>query len=171
MITREKYGVADADIYNMNEKGFVMGIADCFKVIIRGNTASFNVHSGNRDWVTLIECISSRGSILPAYFIFQGAQIQQAWYAAIADEKTTIRVSPNGWTDREIALHWLKEVFHPQTSRTQGVYRLLMSMGMTVTSQWNPWSSAIKKNKIVSLCLSPHSTHPLQSLDVGVLDH
>ena len=102
MTTREKYGVADADIYNMNEKGFAMGIADSSKVIIRGNTAPFNVHPGNRDWVTLIECISSRGSILPAYIIFQGAQIQQAWYAAIADEKTTIRVSPNGWTDREI---------------------------------------------------------------------
>ena len=80
----------------MDEKEFAIGIADSSKVIIRGNTAPFNMHPGNRDWVTLIVCISSRGSILPGYIIFQGAQIQQAWYAAIADEKTTIRVSPNG---------------------------------------------------------------------------
>ena len=167
MTTREKYGVADADIYNMDEKGFAMGIADSSKVIIRGNTAPFNVHPGNRDWVTLIECISSRGSILPAYIIFQGAQIQQAWYAAITDEKTTIRVSPNGWTDREIALHWLKEVFHPQTSRTQGVYRLLIVDGHDshITMEFMEFCD---QNKIVPLCLPPHSTHLLQPLDVGV---
>ena len=135
--------------------------------IIRGNTAPFNVHPGNRDWVTLIECTSSRGSILPAYIIFQGAQIQQAWYAAIADEKTTIRVSPNGWTDREIALHWLKEVFHPQISRTQGVYRLLIVDGHDshITIEFMEFCD---QNKIVPLCLPPHSTHLLQPLDVGV---
>ena len=32
MTTREKYGVADADIYNMDKKGFAMGIADSSKV-------------------------------------------------------------------------------------------------------------------------------------------
>ena len=71
--TLVKYGISDEDTYNMDEKGFPMGIADSSMVIIKGTTIPFNVHPGNRDWVSLIECISSRGTVLPAYIIFQGA--------------------------------------------------------------------------------------------------
>ena len=77
MITRAKYRVVDEDIYNMNEKGFAMGIADSSKVIVKRKTFSFNMHPENRDWVSLIECISSRGTVLPAYIIFQDSQIQK----------------------------------------------------------------------------------------------
>ena len=76
--TLVKYGISDEDSYNMDEKGFAMGTADSSKVIIKGTTTPFNVHPGNRDWVSLIECISSRGAVLPAYMIFQGAQVQPA---------------------------------------------------------------------------------------------
>ena len=40
MTTRAKYGVADEDIYNMDEKGFAMGIADSSKVIVKRETTS-----------------------------------------------------------------------------------------------------------------------------------
>ena len=98
MTTRAKYGVADEDIYNMDEKGFAMGIADSSKVIVKRETTPFIVHPGNRDWVSLIECISSRGTVLPAYIIFQGSQVQKDWLEAIADPLTTLQVSPK-WLD------------------------------------------------------------------------
>ena len=114
--TRTKYGIADGDVYNMDEKGFAMGIADSSKVLVKVTEAeAFNVHSGNRDWVSMIECVSSLGSVLPAYFIFQGVRVQQAWLGPIKDNRTTLQVSPNGWTTNEIALHWLKEVFDLHT--------------------------------------------------------
>ena len=105
MTTRAKYGVADEDIYNMNEKDFAMSIADSSKVIVKRETISFNVHPGNRDWVSLIECISSCGTVLPFYIIFQGNQVQKDWLEIIADPLTTLQVSPNGWTDAEIGFH------------------------------------------------------------------
>ena len=42
--TLVKYGISDEDTYNMDEKGFAMGIADSSKVIIKGTTTPFNVH-------------------------------------------------------------------------------------------------------------------------------
>ena len=90
--TRIKYGIANEHIYNMNEKGFAMGIADSAKVIIKRGTAPFSVHAGNRDWVSLIECVSGVGRILSAYIIFPGKRIQEEWMTAINDKKVTLQV-------------------------------------------------------------------------------
>jgi len=60
----------------MDEKGFVTGIADSSKVLVRRREAqAFSVQAGNQDWVTLIECVSSNGTTHPPYFIFKGKQI------------------------------------------------------------------------------------------------
>ena len=166
--TRTKYGIADGDVYNMDEKGFAMGIADSSKVLVKVTEAeAFNVHSGNRDWVSMIECVSSLGSVLPAYFIFQGVRVQQAWLGPIKDNRTTLQVSPNGWTTNEIALHWLKEVFDLHTRHTQGVYRLLILDGHESHVSID-FMTYCEQHKIIPLCLPPHSTHLLQPLDVGV---
>ena len=164
---RAKYGVADEDIYNMDEKGFAMGIGDSSKVIINRKTTPFNVHSGNRDWVSLIECISSRGTVLPAYIIFPGVECQPAWFAVMKDKKDTVRVSPNGWTDAEIGLHWLQKVFDKHTKSVRGKYRMLIVDGHESHISI-PFQEFCAKERIISLCLSPHSTHLLQPLDVGI---
>ena len=160
MTTRAKYGVADEDIYNMDEKGFAMGIADSSKVIVKRKTTPFNVHPGNRDWVSLVECISSRGTVLPAYNIFQGSQVQKDWLEAIADPLTTLQVSPNGWTDAEIGFHWLEHVFHPQTKRTQGIYKMLIVDGHESHISMN-FIKFCDQERIIALCLPPHSTYLL----------
>ena len=105
--TLVKYGISDEDTYNMDKIGFSMGIADSSKVIIKGIKTQFNLHPGNRDWVSLIKCISSRGTVLPAYIIFQDAKVKPAWYDAMETKADTVRVSHNGWTDAEIGLHCL----------------------------------------------------------------
>ena len=165
--TLVKYGISDEDTYNMDEKGFAMGIADSSKVIIKGTTTPFNVHPGNRDWVSLIECISSRGTVLPAYIIFQGAQVQPAWYDAMETKADTVRVSPNGWTDAEIGLHWLQTVFNKHTKPERGMYRMLIVDGHE-SHVSIPFMEFCAQEKIIPLCLPPHSTHLLQPLDVGV---
>jgi hypothetical protein len=79
-----------------------------------------------------------------------------------------ICVSPNGWTDSELGIEWLKKCFEPETSKDQkGEYRLLL---------WDSYSSHISTsairycldNKIIPLCLPPYITYLLQPYDVGL---
>ncbi len=89
----------------MDEKGFAMGIADSFKVLVQHTEAqAFSVQAGNQDWVSLIECVSFNGTVLPLYFIFKGKLIQQAWLEPIKDDQAVLQVSDNGWTINAIGL-------------------------------------------------------------------
>jgi len=74
----------------------------------------------------------------------------------------------NGWTTNEIGLAWLQDCFEPETrARLKGRYRLLILDGHAS----HLTSDAIRfaeKNKIILLCLPPHSTDLLQPLNVGI---
>jgi len=71
---------------------------------------------GNREWITVIESINCQGWALPATVIFQGRMHQASWYASGVPEDWHIAMSENGWTSNDLGLHWLKEVFDPNTS-------------------------------------------------------
>ena len=77
-------------------------------------------------------------------------------------------MSPNGWTDAELGVEWLRECFEPETVVTQkGEYRLLL---------WDGHSSHISTkaiefclaHRIIPLCLLPHTTYLLQPCDIGL---
>ena len=99
----------------MNKKNFAMNIANSAKVIIKRETMPFNVHANNKNWMSLIECVLKCGRILSAYIIFSDKRIQDDLLNAITNESITLHVSPNGWTDANIAVYWLKTVFHYHT--------------------------------------------------------
>jgi hypothetical protein len=91
------------------------------------------------------------------------------WY----DEETfpgnwKIALSDTGWTNDELGLYWVKEVFDPNTrNRAVGQYRLLIldSHGSHNTPEFDQYC---KENNIVLLCMPAHSSHLLQPLDVGI---
>ena len=57
----------------MDKKGFMKGILDNIKVIIsRNNKEVFIIQPGNRDWVSIIECILTIDYVLPPFIIFPG---------------------------------------------------------------------------------------------------
>jgi hypothetical protein len=168
--TVDKYGIAEPDRYNMDEKGFAMGIIGSKKIIVRRRDYdTYRIQPGNREWVSLIEAVSMDGFKFPAYVIFAGQKIQTVWGKAFNDKNAHIRVSDKGWITNEISVHWLIHVFHkhslPRT--TAGGYRLLIldGHGSHVTFEFIEFCW---KEKIVPLCLPPHATHYLQPLDVGI---
>ena len=57
----------------MDEKGFVLGQALKVKVICRKGRR--NPRYGNREMVTVIECVSADGSVLPPMYIYKGPPI------------------------------------------------------------------------------------------------
>jgi hypothetical protein len=67
IISMIQYGTALEGIYNFDEIGFVLGLVATAKVITGADLYGkpFLVQPGNREWVTSIECISSKGWALP----------------------------------------------------------------------------------------------------------
>ena len=74
--TQMKYNITNANMYNMDEKGFRQGISDKAKVIcvrrehgMSGKMAT----DGNRELITVVETISGNGIALPLLVIYKGA--------------------------------------------------------------------------------------------------
>ncbi|GMG43821.1 unnamed protein product [Aspergillus oryzae var. brunneus] len=167
-ITIMQYGIQPDDIYNFDETGFAMGLISTAKVVTRAELAGrpFLLQPGNREWVTSIECISSRGP-LPPCLIFKGKVHIEGWYEMGLPSDWRIETSANGWTTDEIGLRWLQQLFIPFTAgRTVGRYRLLIldGHGSHLTPQFDDICS---QNDIIPLCMPAHSSHLLQPLDVG----
>jgi DDE superfamily endonuclease len=117
--------------------------------------------------VSIIECIGTNGYPLPAFVIFQGQRIQESRVNIQMDKQTILRVSDNGWTDRDIALDWLKHFDLYTKPQIRGKYRLLILNGHT-SHVSVPFIEFCEQQCIIPLCLPPHSTHVLQPLDVGI---
>jgi hypothetical protein len=162
------YDIDDDDTYNMDEKGCMRGIGENVKVLVpRSEAEAFSIQPGNREWVSIIECISATGYILPPLFIFQGQRIQEDWVNTTIDKNAVVRVTPRGWTDNTVAIDWIQHFEKHTTRQTRGLYRLLILDGHTshISIEFVQYC---QNHKIVLLCLPPHSTHYLQPLDVGI---
>jgi hypothetical protein len=93
-----------------------MGLCTTSKVItaVERSERPRTVIQGNREWVTIIECVSSKGTSIPPVVILKGKEHQAAWYQEPKLlQDWLIATSQNGWTTDEIGLHWLKVVFEP----------------------------------------------------------
>ena len=117
----------------MDEKGFMLGQALKIKVICRkGRRNPRYTQGGNREMVTVIECVSADGSVLPPMYIYKGSSHRIGWHAAVqAQEKATFAWSKTGWTDRVLGLEWLAGNFDKYTKEKYIlVLRLLSNSSM-----------------------------------------
>lgn len=165
---RLKYDIAEADIYNMDEKGIMKSIGNNAEVIIsRRDKEAFSNHPGNRQWVSIIECIGMNGYLLPPFIIFQGQRIRESWIDNALSKEIRIRVSDHGWADQEAALSWLGHFDVNTKEHLRGKYRLLIVDGHTSHISYE-FIKYCTDNDIVLACLPPHTTHVLQPLEVGI---
>ena len=68
---RAKYGVVDGDFYNFDETGFMMGMICPSMVVTRSDRRgkSKAIQPGNREWATVITCISGDGFDVPPFLL------------------------------------------------------------------------------------------------------
>ncbi|KAG2014537.1 hypothetical protein GB937_006764 [Aspergillus fischeri] len=116
----QEHSIHEDDIWNFYETGFAMGLCTTSKVItaVERSERPCTVIQGNREWVTIIECVSSRGISIPPVVILKGKEHQAAWYQEpmlLQDRNRDWKIakSENGWMTDIIGLHWLKDVFEP----------------------------------------------------------
>ena len=171
----EQYHIEPRHTYNMDEKGFMLGVIGRSKRIF--SKASYEegkrrsaIQDGSREWITLLACICADGSYLEPALIYKSASgsIQDSWLQALDPEIHQVQVSssPSGWTNNELGLAWLKQVFNRRTkAKARSSYRLLIldGHGSHVTMDFINYCD---ENKILLAIYPPHSTHTLQPLDV-----
>ncbi|KAI1665406.1 Pogo transposable element [Pyrenophora tritici-repentis] len=171
----EEYNISPTYIFNMDEKGFQLGRIGRTKRIF--SKALYDqkgvrqaLEDGSTEWITVLACICSDGSVLSPSLIFKGANgaVQSSWVDAIqvGEHSVFTTSSPSGWSNNDIGLAWLKEVFERETRRHASTgYRLLLldGHGSHVTMDFINYCN---DHKILLAVYPPHATHTLQPLDV-----
>ena len=163
--------------YNLDEIGFVMGFLASEKVIDivenpRSNGKLFVNQPGNWKLATVLEGICADGSALDPMIIYKAKDFRQEWFTNLPGVPNNIIFgrSPNGWTDEKIAGYWLEKNFGPESSSTAkaGICnRILLFDGHNSHVNINFLQYCID-NRVIPICLPPHTSHRLQPLDVSV---
>jgi hypothetical protein len=99
------HGILDDDINNFDEAGFAIGIGATAKVICSSDRQGKPsiIQPGNREWVTVVECVGSSGVIVSPLIIFKSGDNQAEWYTnPILPPDWSITHSPKGWTSDEV---------------------------------------------------------------------
>ena len=167
--TITKYSICEADIYNFDETGFMMGVISTGMVVTSsdGRTQAKKTQPGNREWVTVVQAVSSVGYTVPPYIIMAGKNHLDSWYNEVEfPPQWRVGVSSNGWTTNELGLDWIRHFESFTASRKLGVYCLLILDGHE-SHHSDKFEEYCKEHNIVTLCMPPHSSHLLQPLDVG----
>jgi hypothetical protein len=122
--------------------------------------------------VTLLATVCADGTALPPGIIYQSdnSTLQAPWVAEIDTEKRNyfISSSPSGWTNSELGLAWLEQVFERCTKQKARLGRdwhllILDGHGSHLTFEFLEYCEA---HRILVSVFPPHSTHTLQPLDV-----
>ncbi|KAG6990073.1 ATP-dependent DNA helicase pif1 [Fusarium oxysporum f. sp. conglutinans] len=158
-----KYGIRSDEIYNFDETGFMMGVIASGMVVTgaerRGRPKL--VQPGSREWITVIQAINAEGWAIPPFIIGAGQYHLATWYRESSlPGDWAIATSPNGWTDNEIGLEWLKHFDRCTTKQSKNRYRLLILDGHESHHSVD-FERYCKANKVITLCMPPHSSHLL----------
>src|SRR6478752_4268599 len=167
--TIAKYGIRSDDIWNFDETGFMMGIIEPGTVVTGSHRQGLpkQVQPGNREWITVIEGVNVEDQSIPPFIIGAGKDHLANWYQECdLPGDWVIALSENGWTNNNLGLEWLKHFDRATAKRTNSRYRLLILDGHESHHSVR-FERYCEENKIITLCMPPHSSHLLQPLDVG----
>ena len=112
------------NIYNLDEKGFMMGMANRSKVIVcRRTRLHAQCQDKNQELVMVVECICADGTVVSPMIIYKGSAHYYGWYP---DESVSSNLSENekfifGYSEKRyinaiLLIEWLQTIFEPQTA-------------------------------------------------------
>ena len=164
---KTKYSIQDEDTYNFDETGFTIGIGNRVKVVTASDrrTEPIGVQQGDREWVTFIAAVNAMGWAIAPYLIFKAKNHDASWFPDLKPQ-WRIGVSDNGWTTNEIGIGWINHFIEQIKERRVGSHVLLIIDGHE-SHKSLAFQDLCEENKIITLCMPPHSSHILQPLDVG----
>lgn len=164
-----KNKIQPQDIYNMDEKGFILGFSAQSWVVCRSYLHNPLVtQDGSWELLTVLECVSSDVFVLPQFVVYKAKSHWTGWHGETDDLLAKFCLSPNGWTDDSLGLKWLIDHFDCFIkNRAGGQPRLLIIDGHASHISYE-FCKYAAENNIHLISLPPHSTHLLQPLHVGL---
>ncbi|EDN02638.1 predicted protein [Histoplasma mississippiense (nom. inval.)] len=171
-----KYNIEPGNIYNFDEKGFLLGFIHTLKRIVSINALKSGrtigaSQDGSREFITLLASICADGTSLPPALIYQGESrdMQDTWLEDFDSKKDQVyfAASENGWSNDEYGLMWLKKIFEPHTKKKAGVDTASYIRWPLIPCNM-AFINYAAQHKILLAVFPPHSTHRLQPLDVGI---
>jgi len=174
-----EYSIQPQNIYNVEEKGFLIGYLQKTKRIFTKRAFDAgrmqNVcQDGNREWITILATICADGTSLSPGLIYQAisGNIQDTWLQDFdpIEQKCFFASSPTGWTNDSLGYSWLTTLFDCETkakARQGRDWRLLIldGHGSHINMRFIDYCHL---NRILLAVFPPHSTHRLQPLDVSL---
>ena len=99
-----EYGILNKDTYNMDENGYIIGVAGSSKVVFsKCQKQAFINQARNWEWASLIEAVGTTGRRLPLFVILRGKKWKDDWYTQ-EQPGDRISLSKNGWTDNKVCM-------------------------------------------------------------------
>jgi hypothetical protein len=127
-------------------------------------------HDGNREFITLIACISALGIAIPPVLLYKGTSrdLMDTWVDNLGEKDPFhFGSTENGWTNDAYGLEWLKTVFEPNTRPNRATTKRLLIVDGHSSHVNLAFINYADSCGIIILILPPHSTHRLQPLDLN----
>jgi hypothetical protein len=170
----QQYNVEPRHIYDMDEKGFLIGITSRQKRVFsrklwEQKRLTAGLQDGSRQRTTVFTTVCADGSSLDPAVIYKGkGALCSSWVHDVEAGKHQVfcTTSPSGWSNDDVGLAWLVQVFDRRTKRKAlSNHRILIvdGHGNHLTKEFLQYCLI---HKSLLSVLPPHSTHSLQPLDV-----
>ena len=164
---------------NVDEKGFLMGVPWCTNIVIfranwpedledKGGSGKATVpQDGNRENITVIDCICADGTVLTPFIIMKAAHPSYSWSKDSLLKKAEFTASPNGCVDAELFLLWMKRVYEPETCvKANSEWRALIFDQHESHLSYETLKFALE-HQILCIGLPPKTSGVTQPLDVS----
>jgi hypothetical protein len=123
----------------------------------------------NSDHITVIECVSSHGDIMPPTFIYNGKTITLDMYLDPEKEaeETLVTATDSGWTSAEVFTEWMK-AFLNFTKTQRDKQKLLLLLDGHMSHLYPVALKEAREQNVIVVCFPSNCTQILQPLDVGI---
>ena len=130
----ETYRITAENIYNFDEKGFLIGFGRSLKRVmtqeaLRSGRITKAKQDGSREFISILACISAIGKWVPPLLIYKGesGDLMSTWVDEVkTDSMAHFTVSSNGWSNNAIGLVWLQKVFERYTKPKRTTQKRLL---------------------------------------------
>jgi hypothetical protein len=126
----KKYGVKECDVSNFDESGFQIGVVTRDRVYVSLDCeVIYNADPNNRELVTAVATINYGSKKVPPMIIFKGAYHLRGHFKNQLDGNILFARSATGFSNRQLALCYIKHFNRFCPPSQPGRYRILIFDG------------------------------------------
>ena len=156
-----------SQIYNVDKTGVPLNPKSPKIVVPKGMKKPRYQSPGQKGQITVVACGNAPGNLLQPLIIIYDTNITQHIWTQGEVPGSEYRITEKGWIITELFESWFNDLLLPNAVSAHPL--LLLIDGHSTHYQPDVINLApALKNKVVILCLPPHTTHATQPLDCGV---